>query len=150
MNATRAALFTRVWADLGKIRHRLTQGVQSGLPTLAALNLSIPQVMALFRIAEGGPKTISELQVATGRSQAATSHLVAQLERKKLVQRADDADDARRTRVRLTPKSEALIRQVEGLRVRSFEQAFAQVPTADLSRLDEALTAVVAALEKPR
>ena len=150
MNTTRAATLTRVWADLSRIRHRLTQGIQSGLPALAALNLSIPQVMALFRIAEGGPKTISELQVATGRSQAATSHLIAQLERKRLVQRAGDPDDARRTRVRLTPKSEGLIRQVEGLRVRAFEQALAPVPTAELSRLDEALSAVLAALEKPR
>ena len=140
------ASLKRLWPRLTALRLKLQANMQDGLGTLAALNLTVPQAMALFRLAQG-PQTISQLQAATGRSQAATSHLVAALERKKLARRADDEADGRRTLVHLTERARALVHDVEGLRVRGFERLMAPVPPRVLGRLDAALAEVLAALE---
>lgn len=145
-DATRVAVLQRLWPRMTKLRHHLQSGMQGGLSSLAGLNLTVPQAMALFRLAEQGPQTVSALQQATGRSQAATSHLLGTLEKKGLVSRGTDDSDARRTRVRITSRALALIEQVEGLRARGFEKTFAPVPTAVARRLDEALAAVLEAL----
>lgn len=149
MDSKRDILLKRLWPRMTVLRQRLQAGMQGGLGPLAALSLTVPQAMALMRLAERGPQTISELQKATGRSQAATSHLVATLERKKLARRADDAADGRRTRVHVTAEALRLVRQVEGLRQRTFEQALAAVPTALVGCLDTALADVLHAMEEP-
>jgi DNA-binding MarR family transcriptional regulator len=137
----------RIWQRLQQLRQRLLAEMESGFSALAAMELTVPQSMALFRLIERGPLSISQLQPVTGRSQAATSHLITQLERRKLVTRKRDSEDARRTLVHATPKALKLVRQVEGLRKRGFDEALAAVPASVMRQLDEALAAVLAALE---
>jgi DNA-binding MarR family transcriptional regulator len=135
-----------LWGRLLELRRQLSAGMESGLSTLDALNLTVPQAMALFRLVEQGPLSVSQLQTVTGRSQAATSHLVAQLERKRLASRKSDPKDARRTLVGATAKAETLVRQVDGLRQRGFAKALRAVPTGQIRKLDEALAAVLASM----
>src|SRR5688572_6645478 len=97
-------LTKRLWEQFGALRRRLFSGLKSGLPALGALELTVPQSMVLFTLAEEGPLSISQLQAVSGRSQSATSHLVAQLERRHFAARKTDPADARRTLVYPTPK----------------------------------------------
>jgi DNA-binding MarR family transcriptional regulator len=137
----------KLWQKLAGLRRHLQAGIESSLTSLSAMDLTVPQAMALFRVIERGPQTIGQLQTAVGRSQAATSHLVATLEKKKLVARKNDAADARRTLVHPTARAIELVREVEGLRALGLEKAMARVPAPVVRRFDEALTAVLAALE---
>ncbi|MBL8956542.1 MAG: MarR family transcriptional regulator [Myxococcaceae bacterium] len=146
MNSSRDALIEQLWPRMMGFTRRMQAGMAGGLGPLAVLNLTVPQAMALFRLAER-PRTIGELQEATGRSQAATSHGVAALEKKKLVARGTDPEDARRTVVQLTPRARGLLGQVEGLRVKTFEEVMAPVPTELLQRLDRAFTDLLQAME---
>jgi DNA-binding MarR family transcriptional regulator len=146
----RARLLKRLWPRMLELRQRLQAGMEGGLSALAALDLTVPQAMVLFRLVERGPLSISELQGVAGRSQAATSHLVSQLERRKLALRKADATDGRRTLVHATARALEHAGQVEGLRQRGFEKALARVPAAAVRGLDEALAVVLAAMEEDR
>ncbi len=132
-----------LWDRLTELRHRLVAGMQGGLGALSAMDLTVPQSMALFRLVEQGPQSISQLQRVTGRSQAATSHLVTQLERRQLVERRADSSDGRKTLVCATKKASALVRQVEGLRIKGFEAVVAKVPERVLERFDQGLEALL-------
>lgn len=149
-DATRSADAARLWERLAALRRRLFSGLQGGLPALAALDLTVPQSMVLFNLAERGPLSISELTSISGRSQAATSHLVTQLGRRGLTVRKADVADARRTEVHATAKALKLVQQVEGLRVSTFQTALAPVPRKLVRELDSALAAVLAAMEEDR
>lgn len=147
---TNAADARRLWDRLTLLRQRLFSGIQGGLPALAALDLTVPQAMVLFSLVEGGPVSISDLQRVSGRSQAATSHLVTQLARRRLIERQHDPADARRTLVHATAKAVRIARQVEGVRLKSLEAALASVPRPLVTQLDRALAAVLAAMEEAR
>jgi DNA-binding MarR family transcriptional regulator len=151
MNASRAVSpqAVRLWGRLADLRRRLLVGMQGGLPTLDALELTVPQAMSLFALVERGPLCVSELQAVSGRSQAATSHLVTQLGRRGLVTRQPDAADARRTRVHATAKAVKFAREVEGLRLQTFAAALHGVSPRLVQQLDDALAAVLAAMEPP-
>lgn len=143
----RAADARRIWDRLTHLRRRLFTGIQGGLPALAALDLTVPQAMVIVALVEGGPLSISSLQPVSGRSQAATSHLVTQLARRGLTERRHDPADARRTLVHATAKAVRTVRQVEGVRLKSLESALASVPLPLVRQLDSALAAVLAAME---
>lgn len=147
---TNAADARRLWDRLTLLRQRLFSGIQGGLPALAALDLTVPQAMVLFSLVEGGPVSISDLQRVSGRSQAATSQLVTQLARRRLIERRHDPADARRTLVHATAKAVRIARQVEGVRLKSLEAALASVPRPLVTQLDHALAAVLAAMEEAR
>jgi DNA-binding MarR family transcriptional regulator len=140
-----------LWAKLTELRRRLLADMRGGgLSALAALELTVPQSMVLFALVEGGPLSIADLTKVSGRAQGTTSHLVASLERRGLVARSSDDRDGRRTRVQATAKARSLVAQVEGLRVRSFDAVLAAVPLTLVRRLDDALAAVLAAMEEKR
>ncbi|HYH97484.1 MarR family winged helix-turn-helix transcriptional regulator, partial [Hyalangium sp.] len=134
-----------LWRRMLEFRQRVMVGMQSGLSALAALDLTLPQSMVLFSLVERGPLSISQLQPVAGRSQAATSHLVEQLERRGLVARKADPADGRRTQVHATPQALETVRQVESLRRRGLEEVLGRIPASVVRQLDEALEAVLSA-----
>jgi MarR family transcriptional regulator, organic hydroperoxide resistance regulator len=137
-----------LWEKLTVLRRRLQAGMRGGgLSALTALDLTVPQTMVLFALVERQPLTITELTAVSGRTQGATSSLVTNLERRGLVAREADEQDGRRTRVKATRKARTLVADVEGLRVRSFDAVLAPVPKALVRRLDDALAAVLAAMD---
>ncbi|WP_430981086.1 MarR family transcriptional regulator [Thermalbibacter longus] len=75
----------------------------------SSLDLSMPQLEALFCLAASGPTTVSELASRLGISPPAGSHLVDQLVQAGLARRFEDSDDRRRTRVYLARRGESLI-----------------------------------------
>ncbi|MES2639470.1 MAG: MarR family transcriptional regulator [Myxococcota bacterium] len=136
-----------LWRHLTTLRHLLVDEMQAGLSATAALDLSVPQSIALFRIADAGPLTISALQTHLGRSQSATSHLVSQLEHRGLVERGIDPEDRRRTAVALSAGGKELLARIQTLRRESFESVYARLPPEVARQLEAALDATVVALK---
>jgi DNA-binding MarR family transcriptional regulator len=139
---------THLWARLSTLRRRLLSGMQGGLPALDALELTVPQAMTLFALVERGTLSISQLQAVSGRSQPATSHLVAQLARRGLVSKRHDPADARRALVQATAKATKFVRQVEGLRIQSFAAALERVPASVVTQFERALGDLLDAMEE--
>lgn len=134
-----------LWQALSLFRFRVLDQMQGGLAALG-LDLSTPQSLALTQVAEAGPLTIGALTAKLHRSQATVSHLVAQLELKGLVTRADDPKDARRTTVRLSRQGARLLARLERLRLQSFERVLGRVPAPTRRRLEAALWETLDAL----
>lgn len=89
-------------------------------------------------VAASGPMSVSEIAGAIGVDQPRASRLVQQAQQMGLVARETDPDDARRTRVRLTPAGEGLVSGFRGRRrdaVRSALEGFTDAERAELSRL---------------
>jgi DNA-binding MarR family transcriptional regulator len=136
-----------LWHALVAFRHRVMDRMQDGLAAMSELDLSLPQSIALFQVAEFGPLTVSALQARLKRSQATTSHLVSQLEKKGLLARSDDPDDARRTLVKLSKKGRQLVDKVEAIRREGFEQVLGALPAKVRRQLEDALRVTIEALE---
>ena len=136
-----------LWSALVAFRHRVVDQMQDGLASMAGLDLTLPQSIALFQIAEAGPMTVSGLQARMKRSQATTSHLVNQLQRKGLVERGDDPKDARRTVLRLSRRGVRLVDRVEVLRRRGFERVMGRLTPSVRRQLEAALRATLRSLE---
>ena len=112
------------WADQGHARF----GGPARLRMLDAL------------VAASGSLSVSEIADAVGVDQPRASRLVQQAAQMGLVAREPDPDDARRTRVRLTPEGEGLVTGFRGRRrdaVRSALASFTDDELADLARLLE-------------
>lgn len=137
----------RLFDNVARLRRRLTTEMDGSLSVLLELDLSLAQAMALLVLAERGPMTVSALQAAVGRSQAATSHLVEQLEKRSLVTRQTDPDDRRRRHVSIAPAGREAVARVEQVRRAAVDTVLGQVPKVVLARFDAALTEVLEALE---
>jgi DNA-binding MarR family transcriptional regulator len=81
------------------------------------------------------PLSVSELADGIGVDQPRASRLVQQCVELGLVRREADPDDARRTRIVLTDKGQAILRRFRGDRRESIEQALAQFTAAERSEL---------------
>lgn len=89
-------------------------------------------------IAASGSLSVSEIGEAVGVDQPRASRLVQQAVQMGLVAREPDPDDARRTRVRLTPEGEGLVSGFRGRRrdaVRSALESFSDAERVELARL---------------
>ncbi len=136
-----------LWSTLVAFRNRVFDQMQDGLAELG-LELSMPQSIVLFQIAERGPLTVSALQARVQRSQATTSHLVTQLEKRGLVERFDDPADARRTLLRLSRNGRKFTESIEKVRRAGFERVLGNLPPDVRRKLEEALVETLQALEK--
>lgn len=121
--------------------------MDGGLGMIQKLELTMAQAMALSQLAERGPMTFAQLQKAASRSQAATSHLVEQLEQRGLVQRKPDPSDGRRRLVELAPGGRRAMERIEQMRRGAMESVFRRLPPELLARFDEVLGEVLSALE---
>lgn len=94
-------------------------------PLLAPLGLTYPQYLVMLVLWEQGPVTVKALGERLLLESGTLSPLLQRLERRRLVRKAQDAEDARRVLVSLTARGEALRAEA------------AQVPEALLCRLRE-------------
>jgi DNA-binding MarR family transcriptional regulator len=113
---------------------------------LGDLKLGFTQLAALYVLAEGATTTIADLADAINRSPSATSRLVDGLEKRRLVERRIEQDDARQRSVWLTPRGQATLRIVDRARAEQFLALVRPMP-----RSERALVAMgVAALATNR
>jgi DNA-binding MarR family transcriptional regulator len=100
---------------------------------LGEMNLGFTQLAALYVLAEGATTTVADLAEAIGRSPSSTSRLVDGLVRRRLVERRREEDDGRLRTVWLTPRGQALLRQVDRARAEQFLAAVRPMPRAERS-----------------
>jgi DNA-binding MarR family transcriptional regulator len=77
------------------------------------LDLTLPQLRALFVVRQRQPLTVSDLASALGQRLAAVSALVTRLARAGLLRRSEDPNDRRRVRLELTHHAERLLAAVD-------------------------------------
>ena len=119
------AMFTRIIANLSA--------------TLAAEDLTVAQVAALYLLDERESLRIGELASELGRSQPSISRLVDGLVRKKLVVRKEDAEDRRARTVQLTAKGRAMVDRASIERVRTMLRASRALPLPEVLSTFETL-----------
>ena len=88
--------------------------LMSSMPAWLDLQLTVPQLRTLFIIAHGQSSSVAQIAEQLGIGGPTASHLVNKLVEAGLVERAEDPDDRRRTRVSLAPAGEALIGRLVG------------------------------------
>jgi DNA-binding MarR family transcriptional regulator len=96
----------------------------------------------LTRLADGGPRRLTELAVAEGVTQPSMSSLVARLVDQRLVARDPDPHDARAVLLRLTPDGDRLVAQRRADRAQRLDRALAELDPADVGRIADALPAL--------
>ena len=98
----------------------------------------------LDHLSATGPLTVAEASKHFGRSQAATSELIARLEKRGLLERMPDERDRRRTLVWMSPTGlDAWRKSYEVLANERVAAALASVPESDRATLFRALEALL-------
>jgi DNA-binding MarR family transcriptional regulator len=93
------------------------------------------RLSALSVLVFGGPKTLKELAAAELVKPPTMSRIVAGLTRSGLVDIASDRDDARRLRIRATPKGTRLLQKARRRRVEDLASRLAKLPPVELTKL---------------
>jgi DNA-binding MarR family transcriptional regulator len=101
---------TEIDARVAALRRLVAQRPDAWLD----LELTLPQLRALFAVRGSGGLAVSALAAAMGMRLAAASALANRLVRDGLLDRAEDAADRRRTLLSLTPAAERLLADVDG------------------------------------
>jgi DNA-binding MarR family transcriptional regulator len=105
------------------------------------IDLTIAQLRTLLVLAEEGPLVIGQIAQRMGVGLSTGGHLVDRLVQANLAERAEDAEDRRRTLARLTPKGEDLYARLlnHSLQMQSLIQ---KLDDADLTALLQGLRAL--------
>ncbi|MDI1446532.1 MarR family transcriptional regulator [Polyangium sp. 6x1] len=82
------------------------------LASLDEVDLTLVQLGVLLLLDDGVPRTLKELAELIGRSPSATSRLVDQLVRRKLLTREEDPEDRRARRVTRSPRAARLVAEL--------------------------------------
>jgi MarR family transcriptional regulator, organic hydroperoxide resistance regulator len=127
---------------VGLFRELLHAVLVSSTPAWLDLQLTLPQLRIVFIVAHGESASVTQIAQRLGIGEPTASHLVDKLVQAHLVKRAEDSEDRRRTKVRLTPAGEELIDQLLG-----WEDLIGglldDLPKKDLSLLRQGLHALV-------
>jgi DNA-binding MarR family transcriptional regulator len=107
------------------------------------LDLSVAQLKVVMMLAHsGGAMTVSRMADLLGVRQPTASYLIERLVQGGLVERAEDAEDRRRTLVRLTPAGEQLVGRLLGF-AGLLQRWMSALDDADLVALRQGLGALL-------
>jgi len=98
---------------------------------LGELGLGFTQLAALYAVAGTETLTITDLSEQIGRSPSATSRIVTALERRGLVERAEEVADRRQRTLALTARGTALISTIDRARAEQFLAIVRPLPIAE-------------------
>jgi DNA-binding MarR family transcriptional regulator len=107
------------------------------------LDLTLPQLRALFAVRRRSGCTVSELATSIDRRLAATSALVNRLVRAGLLQRVVDPSDRRRVRLELTDEAERMLSAVDQRAADRFAAVLGRMSPRGREALTTALTELV-------
>jgi DNA-binding MarR family transcriptional regulator len=135
-------------------QHRLARAVQvcaRGLARIGrerarAADITPQQADALELIEARGVVSTSMVAQLLGIDPSTASRNLAGLQRAGLIARKRDADDARQTDVRLTPKGKRLAEAVGTDALRAFTELLDRVPRTDRQRITDALEVLAKAV----
>ncbi|MGB6009040.1 MarR family winged helix-turn-helix transcriptional regulator [Castellaniella sp.] len=106
----------------------------------------LAQARVLSQINELGPVRVSDLARAEHCSQPTMTTLVHRLQEQQLVARTTDPDDARATRISLTPQGRRMLADLRRERARAVESLIADLTPAQRRGLQGALQALTGLL----
>ena len=109
------------------------------MKVMAAEGLSMPQMVSLHLLRDGGPHSISALAEKLSLSLAATSHLVDRMVQQKLVLRSEDSTDRRQKSVVIAPGGLALLEKLAQARLREADTIMATLPPELRDQLEQVL-----------
>lgn len=109
--------------------------------------LTGPQLVVLKELAEGPPRTVSELAQAVNLSQATLTGILDRLDRKGLIGRVRSTEDRRKVIVSLTPAAKEVIAQAPPLLQEHFTQAFGGLAEWEQNQILSSLQRIVALME---
>jgi DNA-binding MarR family transcriptional regulator len=105
------------------------------------------RLSALSVLVFAGPRTLKELAAAEQVKPPTMSRIVAGLASRRLVEIDEDADDARRRRIRATAKGEKLLQQGRERRIAYLASHLNSLTPDQVSRLGEAVEILAQVLE---
>ena len=97
------------------------------------------QLSALSVLVFAGPKTLGALAAAEQVKPPTMSRIVAGLARSRLIEIKPDAHDARRLRIRATPKGTRLLQKGRDLRIADLARHLDALTPEELAKLNEAV-----------
>ena len=121
----------RLWREL----------VLSTAQQLAPSDLSLPQVAALYLLADGRARNVGEVAMELGRSHSATSRLIAELFSRGYL-RAVPSTDRRSRRCLLAVEGEALLTAIDRGRAEQFVGLVRRLPAAERGLVAAAVAAL--------
>ena len=110
--------------------------------------LSMPQIYALMYLYHEGEVRISEMGVLMDVGKAAASQLVERLVQQSLVERVEDGSDRRAKKIRLLPKSLALIEKGLVVQRRQMGELMAQLSPEQMQDVQKAFQHLIEAMHK--
>lgn len=118
---------------------------------LRRLNLSVPHLVILHRLASGPGKGLRMAEIAErmGVSRAMATHLVDRLDEHRLIVRARDRADRRAVAVTLRPKGKRLLERFHAVERERLMQRFSELSADDRVRLLEAMHTLMELLGEP-
>lgn len=120
----------------------------AGLPSWIAASMSLTQLKAMFLLEYYGALTVSALARSLETSNSAASILIQQLVEQELVERSEDAQDRRRTLVRLTARGATLVAGRRDHIKNHLGRWLGQIDEASLACLLRGFNALVAVMQK--
>ena len=111
--------------------------------------LSMPQIYTLMYLYHEGEVRISDVGILMDVGKAAASQLVERLVQQDLVERVEDESDRRAKKIRLLPKSLALIEKGLGVQRQLMEEVLAHLSPEQLSVVQTAFMYLIDAMHKP-
>jgi DNA-binding MarR family transcriptional regulator len=116
---------------------------------LEELRIGLTDMKLLHHLsAEPEPVTVKALAERMGLSLPGASRAADALLRRGWLTREEDEHDRRMKRLAITDDGRAVLRRVEEARMAGLEDVIADVPSADLDRLSEAIGPILARLEE--
>ena len=106
------------------------------------------RLSALSVLVFGGPKTLGELAAAEQVKPPTMSRIVAGLARSRLIEISPDPGDARRIRIRATPKGMRLLQKGRQLRIAYLASHLNSLTAAELATLAEATEILRSVVQK--
>ncbi len=137
----------RIDALMRELMALMRPGAGVGLQSLHRLSLTLPQMISLQIMRNGGPQTVSALSQRIRLTPGAVSRLVDQLVEKRLVDRTESAKDRRQKVLQLTPAGARLIGQLESARAAGMRRLIVGLDDGLAADLERVLARVVGVLK---
>jgi DNA-binding MarR family transcriptional regulator len=110
--------------------------------------LSMPQIYTLMYLYHEGEVRISDIGVLMDVGKAAASQLVDRLVQQGLVERVEDESDRRAKKIRLLPKSLALIEKGLGVQRQQMGEVMSHLSSEQLATVQKAFVFLIDAMHK--
>ena len=144
-NSTRSSQEMEIHQQFEFFMQRSMRGIMG---SMKQDGLSMPQIYALMYLYHEGEVRISEIGVLMDVGKAAASQLVERLVQQGLVERVADAGDRRAKKIRLLPKSVALIEKGLAVQRQQMGELMARLSPAQMAGVKKAFRYLIEAMHQ--